>query len=90
MLKQKNVEFILMRKCKGGVPTPTETPYNFDFIYFKFQVQFARKVFPENIDIYETFNSGSVNKIQVMQPDSKWYTAWETDTCAKTEGEANI
>ena len=69
-----------MRTGKLGVTTPTETLYYFDIIYYKFQVQFARKVFSEKIDIYETFKSGSVKKIQLMQPDGKWYTAWETDT----------
>ena len=44
------------------------------------KVQFARNVFPEKIEIYETFQAGAVIKIQVMQPDSKLFTLWESNT----------
>ena len=50
-----------------------------------FQVEFAKDVFPEKIEIFETFNAGAVQKIQVMQPDNKWYTAWETATVQRME-----
>ena len=44
-----------------------------------FQIQFDRKVYPDKIEIYETYNSGAVKKLQLMQPDNKWYTVWQTD-----------
>ena len=44
------------------------------------QVQFAKKVFPKKIEIYETFNSGAVKKIQMLQPDCKWNTVWKTNS----------
>ena len=44
------------------------------------QVQFEKKVFVEAFEIYETFNSGALKRIEVMQPNNKWYTVWQTAT----------
>ena len=42
------------------------------------QVQYLRKVYPEKVEIYETYNAGAVKRLQFLQPNNKWYTAWET------------
>ena len=45
-----------------------------------FQVQFNRKVFPEKVEIYETYNSGAVKRLQFKRPNNKWYTVWQVAT----------
>ena len=47
---------------------------------FSSQVQFQTKVYPEKVEIYETYNAGAVKRLQFLQPNSKWLTAWETTT----------
>ena len=43
---------------------------------FYSKVKFARKVIPEKIEIYESYNSGLVTGIQLIKP-TKWvYTLW--------------
>ncbi|KAK3104415.1 hypothetical protein FSP39_001617 [Pinctada imbricata] len=41
-------------------------------------VKFPERLFPEEVRIYEVFNAGAVKKIEVLRPDSKWMTIWET------------
>ena len=50
-----------------------------------FKVQFSKKVFPTKIEIYESYKAGAVKRVQFLQPNSKWYTAWEIDTVQKLE-----
>ena len=51
-----------------------------DIYLSSYKVRFQQKVFPEKVEIYETWYSGAVKRIQFMQPNDKWYTVWETTT----------
>ena len=51
-----------------------------DIYLSSYKVRFQQKVYPEKIEIHETWHSGAVKRIQVMQPNSEWYTIWETTT----------
>ena len=45
-----------------------------------FKVRFQQKVYPEKVEIYETWYSGSAKRVQFMHPNGNWYTVWETTT----------
>ena len=44
------------------------------------QVKFEDIVYPEEIEVYETKNSGTLKRIEILQPDNEWFSLWETDT----------
>ena len=44
------------------------------------QVQFNTEVYPEKIEVYETYHSGAVKRLELMQPNKKWFTIWHTET----------
>ncbi|CAF2403615.1 unnamed protein product [Rotaria sp. Silwood2] len=54
-------------------------------------VEFERVVYPERIDIYETFNPGAVVKVLARngKDDSEWETVWETEA-PHSEGQSRI
>ncbi|KAK3103876.1 hypothetical protein FSP39_022583 [Pinctada imbricata] len=41
-------------------------------------VKFDKKVFMEEMRIYETYHGGAIKQIQVLLPGSRWMTIWET------------
>ena len=47
--------------------------------YFAYQVKFEKKLIPEKIEIYESYNSGAVKRMQILQEGNTWYTVWQTD-----------
>ena len=47
-------------------------------------MKFARSVFPKTVEVYETFNAGSMKGILVMDANNDWHTAWEADTVQQT------
>ena len=47
-------------------------------------MKFARSVFPKTIEVYETFNAGSMKGVLVMDANNDWHTAWEADTVQQT------
>ena len=46
------------------------------FIFKK--VSFKRKLYIAKINIYETFHSGGVKEVKVMNPSGNWTTIWST------------
>ena len=53
-------------------------------VYF-LQIKFNKKVYTEKIEIYETYHSGAVKRLQLMQPNNKWYTVWQTENVKSIE-----
>ena len=48
-------------------------------------MKFAKEVFPEGVEIYETYNGGAVKEVQVLQTNGKWYTVYETNTVQRIQ-----
>ena len=51
---------------------------------------FSKSVFPMKVMIYETFNAGSVKRVDVMDPNDEWHMAWETDTVQDIQGNRTL
>ena len=41
-------------------------------------------------EIQETYNGGAVKKIEILQPDNKWYPAWENKHLRRRQVRFNL
>eukprot|EP01080_Neovahlkampfia_damariscottae_P000158 gene158-4404_t len=51
------------------------------------EIEYSKSVYPIKMEIYETFNPGSLVKIKAKNPKGKWTILWESkpDRCLKEE-----
>jgi hypothetical protein len=52
---------------------PSKSTGTLEFLELKFK----KKVFPSKIEVYETYNPGSLVKISAMNENKKWVTLWK-------------
>ena len=49
------------------------------------KVTFAEKLYVKSISIYETYNAGGVQTLQLKYLGNQWKTLWSTDSVSKIE-----
>ncbi|XP_052075859.1 uncharacterized protein LOC127713945 [Mytilus californianus] len=42
-------------------------------------IQYSKKIYIQSINIYETYNGGSIWRISFKAPNGSWQTVWEVD-----------
>ena len=79
---------ILIQSSPFGSCIVIMVSYTVVFIYY--QVKFEKKVYPEMLEIQETYNGGAVKKIEIIQPDNNWYSFWKTYHVSRRQFRNNL
>ena len=59
-------------------------------IIFLFQLQFAQRVQPTKIEIFENLNGGAVVAVKGKDENGDWVSFWESDQPTLTEENTNF